>query len=431
MGYLGYIRVSRTDGRAGESFQSPDEQRRRIEGWAQSRGFQIADWEEDLDVSGGDLKRPGLDQILAAIKTGSADGIVVAKLDRLSRLGVADALKLVEQIHADGGKVADVESGLDPETPTGEFGMTIMLALARMERRRLTDSWISARTNAVKRGAFVGPTPLGFERGDGSRLVPDENAPNVRRLFEISGEGGLDLAFDFFRETWPQRFASRAVLRKLLASRVYRGDIQSGDIIAREVIDPLVSEDVWYAAQHEAPPVRKSSLEYPLSGIARCAACGGPMVGHHPGKPGSKKRGYRCNGKNCTERPHVYAEPLEEIIGEAIKRTAHRWVGASPDEMAELEAAKQEAQAQLEFYVTTVKITDGDLWQKGLDARQDAFAEAQQAYAAARNADFAMPDLDSPTAEDLRRMIDTLTVRQRKGKDDPLAKRVKLTLVGD
>jgi len=41
MGYLGYIRVSRKDGREGESFQSPDEQRRRIEGWAQSRGFEV------------------------------------------------------------------------------------------------------------------------------------------------------------------------------------------------------------------------------------------------------------------------------------------------------------------------------------------------------------------------------------------------------
>jgi DNA invertase Pin-like site-specific DNA recombinase len=62
--------------------------------------------------------------------------MIISKLDRLSRLGVADALRLVEQIMDAEGSIAAPDLGFDPTTPLGEFGMTIMRALARMERRR-------------------------------------------------------------------------------------------------------------------------------------------------------------------------------------------------------------------------------------------------------------------------------------------------------
>jgi len=57
----------------------------------------------------------------------------------ISRLGTADALKLVERITQAGGSIAAIDLGIDPATPFGEFGTTLMLALAHMERRRLTD----------------------------------------------------------------------------------------------------------------------------------------------------------------------------------------------------------------------------------------------------------------------------------------------------
>lgn len=441
MGFVGYIRVSRTDGREGDSFQSPDEQRSRIEGWARSHGMTVADsdWFIDLDESGGTLVRPELEKALARITAGKAEGIAVAKLDRLSRAGVADALKLVEQIHADGGEIAAVDLGIDPKSDFGEFAMTLMLALARMERRRITTSWESARTNAVARGAFVGPTPLGFKRTKISsktgkpagEIVMDETAgPLVRRMFEISGEAGLEIALEYGRKTWPDRFWSPTQLRKILASRVYRGDLRSGpNIIAREAIEPLVSEDVWYAAQHEPPPPRTDRQKYPLSGIAKCANCGGSLTGHYAGKAGSKRRGYRCNGKGCNKRPHVYADQLEALVVERVQGTAHRWVGPREGELDELDAARRAAQADLENYVVSVKIADAELWQKGMDARQEAFAKAQQQYVAAREADVEMPDLNDPTPEDFGRMIESLTVSQ--GRGVALAERVTLALAGD
>ncbi len=53
---------------------------------------------------------------MARIRAGETDGVIVSKLDRLSRLGVADALRLVEQITEAGGSIAALDLGLDPTT---------------------------------------------------------------------------------------------------------------------------------------------------------------------------------------------------------------------------------------------------------------------------------------------------------------------------
>jgi DNA invertase Pin-like site-specific DNA recombinase len=113
---------------------------------------EVAAWHKDIDQSGGKLDRPGLEALLARIEAGETGGIVVARLDRMSRLGVADALKLVERITEAGGEVAAIDLGVDPTTQTGELLMTLMLALARMERRRLKAGWGVAIEHAIERG---------------------------------------------------------------------------------------------------------------------------------------------------------------------------------------------------------------------------------------------------------------------------------------
>jgi DNA invertase Pin-like site-specific DNA recombinase len=138
------------------------------------------------------------------IRAGQTDGVIVSKLDRLSRLGVADALRLVEQITEAGGVIAALDLGLDPTTPFGEFGMTIMLALARMERRRMSEAWEHAKTRALDRGARMGPTPFGYTRTDDSLLVPHPKwARVVTRAFKLAADGGVEAALAYLRKQVP------------------------------------------------------------------------------------------------------------------------------------------------------------------------------------------------------------------------------------
>src|SRR5436309_2703997 len=90
MRLIGYVRVSRVNGREGDSFISPTVQRERIEAQALASGNTVVDWQQDLDQPGTKYERPGFQAALEAVERGEADGIAVAALDRFAR-SVPDA----------------------------------------------------------------------------------------------------------------------------------------------------------------------------------------------------------------------------------------------------------------------------------------------------------------------------------------------------
>jgi DNA invertase Pin-like site-specific DNA recombinase len=428
--YSGYIRISRMAGRSADddSFQSADEQARVIQRFADAADIQVAISEPELDVTGSKLARPILDEIMREVLSGRSEGIIVAKVNRLSRAGLGDAIKLVETITGAGATVCFVELGnVDPKSATGELIVSLWLAIARMQYREYTSSWLTSRTNAVNRGAFVGPVPLGLTKANkgGPLQIDKKHGPAMRYAFELSGSDGLDIALEYCRVTWPEKHWTRTALKKIFANRVYLGESRSGEIVARDVIEPLVSEQVWYAAQHITPG-KAASLSYQLSGIARCANCGGPMVGHKKwARQKTQVRGYRCTGVGCDRKPHVTADDLEAIVSAGLAGSESRWLGPDEAELRELEQAQQVAREELEAFVVSPMRGDQKIWDIGMQAREATFAAAQVALSTAREAAALMPDVQNPTPEDLRRMIKTLTVENGR---KPLADRVKLTL---
>ena len=91
----GYIRVSRRAGREGESFISPEVQRKKIEDWAKLHEVEIVRWWEEIDQSGAKLERPMFQEALArcerARRAGSwwpgSIGSLARRLMRWSRSG--------------------------------------------------------------------------------------------------------------------------------------------------------------------------------------------------------------------------------------------------------------------------------------------------------------------------------------------------------
>ena len=61
----------------------------------------LADRYDDGGFSGGTLERPALKRLLANVKAGKIDAIVVYKIDRLSR-SMLDFLNLVEMFESHG-----------------------------------------------------------------------------------------------------------------------------------------------------------------------------------------------------------------------------------------------------------------------------------------------------------------------------------------
>ena len=104
----GYVRVSRRAGREGESFISPEVQRKKIADWAKLHEVEIVRWWEEIDRSGAKLERPMFQQALARCDSGETGGIVVARLDRFARSAV-DALTSIRRLTDAGARLVSVE----------------------------------------------------------------------------------------------------------------------------------------------------------------------------------------------------------------------------------------------------------------------------------------------------------------------------------
>src|SRR5262245_62785270 len=90
---VGYARVSTDE--QGANGAGLEVQREAIRYECERRGWQLVRIEEDV-FSGRTLGRPGLQRALASIHAGETTGIIVSKLDRLSR-SLIDFAGLLEQ----------------------------------------------------------------------------------------------------------------------------------------------------------------------------------------------------------------------------------------------------------------------------------------------------------------------------------------------
>jgi site-specific DNA recombinase len=403
----GYIRVSRVGTRdtESESYITEAVQREKIETWAKLRGVEIAAWHVDRDQSGAKLTRPGFDKCMARIAAGKTEGVVVAQIDRLSRADVADALMIVRKIMDEhGGTVAAVDLGIDPTTEVGEMLLTVLLALARMQWRRYAAAWATAKERAIKRGAHVGPTPLGYRRTDDGRLEPDpETAPVVREAFVLAGTKGLRAAAERLQEVRPTIVTGSA--RRVFMSRTYLGEARYGGAVNIDAHEPLVDLATWTAASRRANATlsRKSADHFSLSGIARCASCGAPMVGH---RGGVNTRLYRCKrnhqravqrgeAEGCPAPAMAAADTLEEYVQAALLRyvAVERpgdceilVEGSASGDVERAEAALRSAELARETDATDLRLREilGDeAFYERMEAHNAAVEAAQADYEAA------------------------------------------------
>ena len=149
---VGYARVSTEE--QGVSGAGLAAQRRSIKAECERRGWHLLRVEEDV-LSGRTLNRPGLTKALDACRSGEATGILVGKLDRLSR-SLVDFAALLAEAQAKGFNVVALDLGVDLSTPAGEFLASVMASAAQWERRiigqRTKEALAVRREQGVKLG---------------------------------------------------------------------------------------------------------------------------------------------------------------------------------------------------------------------------------------------------------------------------------------
>jgi DNA invertase Pin-like site-specific DNA recombinase len=109
------------------------------------RGQVALEWDcVDKGKSGKDMNRPELERALSLVRSGQAGGIIVSKLDRLSR-SFLDFAYLMETARKEGWNIVALDLGVDLRTPAGEVMAGVLALFAQFERRmigmRTKDAW--------------------------------------------------------------------------------------------------------------------------------------------------------------------------------------------------------------------------------------------------------------------------------------------------
>ena len=290
---IAYIRVSQRRGRDGESFQSPIQQRERIEMTARAFGHEIVDMYEEIDESGTRADRPLLQRALRRIEAGEVDGLAVYKIDRFGRSQL-DGLLQLRRLRSVGGVLISAGDGLDSTTPAGRQTMGILLSIAEGQVDAIRDTWHESKARAVRRGVHPSAVPpFGYRRDRDARgkltgplVVGPVTGPIVTDIFEraAGGEGWTSIArwlnVRGIKTQHGRDWTPRAV-KMMLRNEVYLGVAfarsrkdEALTVRNPDAHPPLTTPDVWQRAQR--PGIKhaaRGARPNPLAGILRCAGC--------------------------------------------------------------------------------------------------------------------------------------------------------------
>jgi site-specific DNA recombinase len=197
---VAYIRVS-TQEQAAEGF-SLEAQEEKVRQYAALRDLGEVRIIRDEGCSGGNMERPGLQELVALCKRGTVGAVIVVALDRLSRR-VRDTLYLVSEVFD--GRVAfhSIRENLDTESATGRFVLNIMASVNELERDLIAERTSTALQAKSRKGERIGRAPLGYRgsvtvdpdtgetlpEGAGELIPVPEELETVGRILALRSEG--------------------------------------------------------------------------------------------------------------------------------------------------------------------------------------------------------------------------------------------------
>ncbi len=298
------------------AFNSLDAQREACEAYIKSQAHEgwrlIPGRYDDGAFSGASLDRPALQQLLADVRAGKIDIVLVYKVDRLTR-SLADFAKLIELFDAHCVSFVSVTQSFNTNSSMGRLTLNVLLSFAQFERELIGERVRDKIAASKRRGIWVGgPVPLGYAAVDKKIVVVAAEAEAVRTIFarylELGSVRALvqDLDRRGIRSKLRRCSTGRTVgggrfgvgaLAYLLKNRfyigevVYRGEVHHGE--HEPILDSALFEAVEakLAAQARARRCRLRDLPAILSGRLFDNR-GNRMSPTHANKRGARYRYY-------------------------------------------------------------------------------------------------------------------------------------------
>ena len=298
---------------------------------------------DDGGLSGGTMERPALKRLLADIDRGRIDGVVVYKVDRLTR-SLTDFAKIVERFYAKGVSFVSVTQSFNTTSSMGRLTLNMLLSFAQFEREvtgeRIRDKISQSKAKGLWMGGWV---PFGYAANGRTLRVIDQEAETVRWLFERYLELGTipALVAECHRKgirTPPRvsktgnphggRPLTRGYLHKLLSNPLFAGKIRHGAVVHagkhQAIVDGALFERVQQQLARRSGPYRTRSGE-PLRLLGRLLDDQGTALTATHAKKGARRYHYYVGGRKVDESDggkgvtlRLPARQIESILARQI-----------------------------------------------------------------------------------------------------------------
>ena len=366
-----YTRVStamQTDG------YSLDAQKARMKAFADFNDYEIVGTYEDAGKSSKSIEgRLEFDCMMEDIKSGK-DGVSFVLVFKLSRFGrnAADVLSTLQVMQDFGVNLICVEDGIDSSEDTGKLMISVLSAVAEIERENIRVQMMEGRIQKAREGKWNGGfAPYGYQLIDGKLQINEEEAEAIRVIFDqyVHTDIGANGVAKYLenhgihkiqRQNGKNPLFDAHLVRLILKNPVYCGKSaygrrrtekvhgtrneyhlveQDNYILVDGLHEAIIAEDVWQAAQvklisqakkYEHVNRGKDTKTHLLSGIVRCPICGAGMYGNKSikrKKDGTKYKDfyyYGCKhrtmtrGHKCDYKKQIREELLDDAVAEVI-----------------------------------------------------------------------------------------------------------------
>ena len=307
------------------------------------------------------------------IKSGK-DGVSYVLVFKLSRFGrnAADVLSTLQVMQDFGVNLICVEDGIDSSKDAGKLMISVLSAVAEIERENIRVQTMEGRIQKAREGKWNGGfAPYGYKLEKGQLFINEEEAAAIRVIFDHyvhtdTGANGLAKYLathgihKIQRQNGKNPLFDAALIRRILKNPVYCGKIAYGRrrtekvhgtrndyrlveqddyLLVDGLHEGIVSEELWHEAQvkllaqaekYERVNRGKDTKIHLLSGIVKCPVCGVGMYGNKSIKhkaDGTKYKDffyYGCKhrtmtrGHKCDFKKQINEELLDSAVAEVI-----------------------------------------------------------------------------------------------------------------
>lgn len=294
------------------------------------------------------------------------DFVLVFKLSRFGR-NAADVLSSLQLMQDYGVNLICVEDGIDSSKEAGKLLISIIAAVAEMERENIRVQTMAGREQKAREGKWNGGfAPYGYRLEKGELVIAEDEVEIIQMIFDryIHTNDGINGVANYLnnhgytkklRQNGTIPGFSTSFIKKIIDNPVYMGKIaygrrrtekkagtrnethvveQSDFPVYEGVHEAIISEEDWNLAQEKRSKnnYKREKIHDPehahiLSGILKCPCCGKGMYGNiaKAGRKDNKTRYYyyckntvNATGHKCTFRRNIDQTQIDDMLAKLI-----------------------------------------------------------------------------------------------------------------